>query len=169
MRKIIGCILVVLSGLLFSLQWILRQKAKLENLKEMQKALFLMKQEISFSGAVLAEITNSIGLRVNGDVGRFFREMSEILSLNETASLLDCYQKAQDTKPLLSLQAERTLEDFFASAGTFSKSVEEVHIDRTITRLVALEQEATETLMKEKKFSVTLGLCASFSVVMILI
>ena len=88
---------------------------------------------------------------------------------NETEKLFVCYQKARIEKFFLSSQAERILEDFFRDAGTFSKTMEEVHLDRTIERLLSLEHEETKAFQKDKKLSFTLGLCASFGVVMILI
>ena len=168
-QKIIGAVLVIVSGMLFASSHILKEKTKLHNLKEMQKALFYMKQEILFSGKILARIITEAASRTEGDVGAFLCKLGEELKNHETESLSSCFFKVKGEKTFLPDEAESILADFFKEAGSFSGELEERHLDTTLTKLARVEKEAREGFLKNKKLNLTLGICVSFGVVMLLL
>ncbi len=169
MQKVIGAFFVIFSGVLLSWVRVLREKTKLQNLKEIQKALFYMKQEISFSGKILARIITEVAFRTDGEVGEFFKRLGEEVLKDETVSMFSCFLKAKEGKAFLPDEAERILEDFFKEVGSFSGELEDRHLDRTLTKLEQIETEAHECFLKNKKLNLTLGICASFGVVMLLL
>ena len=169
MQKVLGAAFVILSGVLLAWIRVLSEKTKLKNLKEIQKALFYMKQEISFSGKILARIITEVALRTEGEVGEFFKRLGEELLKDETISLFSCFFKVKGDKVFLPDEAECVLEDFFKELGSFSEELEDRHLDRALTKLARIETEAYEDFLKNKKRDLTLGVCVSFGVVMLLL
>lgn len=169
MRKIVGAILIMISGMLFASFRILSEKEKLKNLKEMQKALFFMKQEIAFSGKILTRIMTEIASRTEGEVKALFIRLGEELIKDEKIPIYEAFFRAKSEKAFLSNEAAIALEDFFKSVGTFSGELEEEHLDAVLEKLSRIEIEERERFYRNKKLTLTLGICASFSVVMLLL
>lgn len=169
MRKVIGAVFIIISGALFAFFRVLKEKTKLKNLKEVQKALFQIKQEIAFSGKILPRIIYEISSCTEGEVGEFFGAFGEELKKDEKTQVPEAFFKAKAEKMLFPGEAESVVADFFKSVGTFSGDLEEMHIDAALKKLARIEKEEEKRFRENKKLSFTLGICASFSVVMLLI
>lgn len=169
MQKVIGAVCILISGVLFTSFRVLGEKVKLENLKEVQKALFFMKQEIAYSGKILTRIITEIASRTEGEVGAFFLRFGKELTKDEKIPISEGFFRAKGEKAFLSNEAESVVADFFKSVGTFSGELEEVHINAALEKLSRVEKEEHARFERNKKLTLTLGICTSFSVVMILI
>lgn len=158
MYQLIGAIMVISACLLFSVQKVGFLKRKLCNLKQMQKAFFLMKHEISFSARELWEASFALSEAVSGDVGALFAKIGNLLSEEETLSFFEAWERALSGQAALFSQEVQTfLKDFARQIGTLSRDLEEEHLNKAAQMLEQLQKEEEAEYQKNRKLIYALG------------
>lgn len=170
MYQIVGILMVFFSCVLFSYEKVRGLKRKYENLKEMQKALFLMKHEISFSARELWEASGALSKLLSGEVADFFGRISSLLAENETLSFGAAWQQAKEGQAdLLPRQAEIYMKDFAAQTGTLSRELEGEHLQAAEDALLSMCREEEAQYQKNRKLIYTLGAIGGAAVLILFI
>ena len=158
MCQIIGGMMVVFSSFLFGFQKVSLLKRKLFNLKQIASAIFLLRNEFSFSARELWEASSLLSGKVLGDVGKLFFEVSKILSNDETLSFSAAWERAQAGKEqFFSNQTQNFLKDFIRPIGTLSRELEEAHLEKSLSILQNLQKEEEAKYKKDRKLILSLS------------
>ncbi len=72
MMHLLGSGLVILATTLFAHSLIAKEKFRLDDLKEVEKGVLLLQNQVRYIGSPLGELLSSIGLQLNGGIGEIF-------------------------------------------------------------------------------------------------
>lgn len=167
MLKVMGIIFVFFACIVFSYDKAKALKKELMHLKQMRKALLLIKNEISFSAKELSQMVDSIHGALSDDINIFFRNVASFLATHETADFGQAWAAAKQewgTKPFLSRSADRIMTTFSQQVGKMPREAELTHFDKTIEALDCELKEAETNYEKNRKLIYTLGICVSTAV-----
>lgn len=172
MFKALGIGMILFSCCMFSYIKAGELKQKYHNMKQMKKALTVIKNEISFSSRELAGAAAEAAKALSGEMSDFFQAVAKNLSENETSDFGHAWEKAREEftgKPFLPAAAEKMMIDFSQKAGKMSREIEIENIERTTE---ALDREITderENYAKNRKLIYTLGIAGGLAVTILFI
>lgn len=163
MLKAMGMIMVFMSCILFSVLKTDELKQKYENLKEIKKALFLLKNDISFSSKDLPLAIEEISHALSGGMRDFFSVLSDKLKGDEKITFEKAWEMSfkEYKKPFLPKDAEKIVASFSGAIGKLSKNAEIENIDKMINELEAELIKESENYKKNRQLILTLGIGAS--------
>ncbi len=166
MYKIIG-----IAMLLVSFGTIIFKKAmmidkKLENAKQIKKAITYIRGELSFSLPELPVLCRALSKELDGEVAFLFGEISKSLDENKTTDFFSSYKDAVLGRDLFSYECEKTVEYFFKNFGKKTLDIELDNINKTEQELELLILEEEQKSSQDKKLLYTLG--ASIAAVFII-
>jgi len=167
MLKVMGIAFVFFACIFFSYEKSSALKQELMHLKQMRKALLLIKNEILFSAKELSQMAESIDGALSDDMDTFFRNVTSYLAAHETADFGQAWAAARqewEPKPFLSRSADRIMTTFSQQVGKMPREAELAHFDKTIEALDCELKEAETGYEKNRKLIYTLGICVSTAV-----
>lgn len=167
MAKPLGMVLIFIACGLFAFSKVSALKQKLHNLAQMERALFLMKHEISFSGRELWEACDGLASALSGQVSELFFRIGDMLKKEETLSFKEGWDKF--SFDLFSPEVQKVLDSFAATFGTLSKEVEEQAIDYCAKTLARMREEEITSYQKNRKLIYTLCFGAGAAIFILLI
>lgn len=142
------------------------------NLKEFQKAVMLMNNEIIYSNTPLPQLFNNVSLKIQGVFSNIFYEISEDLSEGKADSVYDIfslvypkYESNIKFKP----EDYNILVDFFKSLGETGIWGQEKIFKLTSDELMKNYTEAESEAKTNIKMYRTLGICAGALIVIFFI
>ncbi len=156
MYKFIGAVMVLGSCLAISLEQVRRIRRKNENINQMRRALFFLKNEICFSAKELWAASEQLSLMLKGDAADFFRRVSDRLKTDETLSFAVAWDAEMDSA-MLPKETIRYLSEFAAQTGTLSREAETEHVAQAEQMLGQMQKEAQTRFAEQKKMIVSLG------------
>ncbi|MBR4874397.1 MAG: stage III sporulation protein AB [Clostridia bacterium] len=172
MHKALGIIIVFFSCVIFSFIKGEELKTKINNLREIKKALFLIKNELSFSNKELSYALSEVSKNVSGDVSKFFGYISDELTKDKGKSFRQAYIDAKENinkDCFLSKEAERIVDAFSTSVGKMSREAEIENIDKAIVDLEQVLTCENENFLKTKKLIYSAGVGIGSAVVILFI
>jgi len=165
--KGIGAAMLLLASLILAGSVAKKERDKLSNLLEMERALFMLSHEISFSGRNIREACEGMAYHLEGAVSRLFFEIAEDMAQDETMTFGACWCfRAQGLFPK---EAEAVLKSFAATLGTLSKDLEEQSVSGARTRLTEMIPAEKEQYAKNRRLVYALCVGAGVSLVILLI
>ena len=167
MGKAVGAVLVLGACFLFAYAKVHDMKRKLHNAEQMERALFYLKHEVSFSARELWEVCDGLASFLEGQVGELFYRLGTFLKAHETGSFSEGW--AEQVQGIFSPDAERVLSEFSRHFGTVSREQEEQAIDRCMECLQKIRTEEAEEYRKKQKLIYTLSICGGTSALILLV
>ncbi len=156
MYKLIGAVMVLGSCLAISIKQVRRIRRKNENINQMRRALFFLKNEICFSAKELWATSEELSLLLKGDAAAFFERISERLKADETLSFGAAWDMEMD-HTMLPQETMRYLSEFAARTGTLPREAETEHIAQAEQVLGQMLKEAQTRFAEQRKMIVSLG------------
>ena len=80
MLKLLGAVLVLGAALWFGAYFVMKEKYRLQELEELERALVYLQGQIAYLSAPLETAMEDIGRRTNGQIGQIFQQIAEKLS-----------------------------------------------------------------------------------------
>jgi len=125
MIKVIGFILIVASSTILGFSYGEKFKNRVRELKELQRGLYVLKNEINFTHALLPEALNKVYEKCEEPIAGIFKDASELLLNNEEYDVNSCFIKSIDKRvDKLSLN-----KDDISIFLDFTKSLGEMDIE----------------------------------------
>ncbi len=152
--------MVLWSCFLFSYIKVDAIKRKYENLKEIKRALQILKNEISFSSKELLESISELSSYTSGDTAELFYEIYVKMKNDETQNFGQAWKYAKDkisNNKIFSDETQKILDAFCERAGTMSKEIELENIDKTIKSLETEIENEAESYKKNRKLIFAFG------------
>ena len=153
MENIIGIVMILISCIAFAYVKVREMSKRLRNIKEMKRALFLLRYEVSFSARELWEACDGLSFVLNGEVGELFYRIG-IAMREETSSFSACWKALSDG--MFSDKAAMVLDSFAATFGTLSKELEEQALEGCEKQLGGICEEEEKELYQNRKLWYTL-------------
>ena len=172
MFKALGIIMVFFSCVIFSFIKGEELKTKINNLREIKKALFLIKNELSFSNKELSGTLLEISKSVSGDVSRFFCYISDELTKDGGKDFGQAYLDAKENinkGRFISKEAEKILDTFSFAVGKMSREAEIENVDKAISDLEQVLIYENENFLKTKKLIYSAGVGIGSAVVILFV
>lgn len=172
MIKSVLCVLIMLTCSYLGFMYGERYRKRYYNLKELQRALLQLENEILFSYTSLPIAVDNISKKSKGEVKNFLKEVSENLSDNKFDTVYDAF----------SFSYERYKEKLYFNdddinlIGDLSKSLGEVDIvgHEKLFSLVSESikkniEESEDSMKKNLKMYRYLGVCLGIGIVIIIL
>lgn len=167
MAKMLGMILIFVACALFAYSKVHDMKQKLVNLCEMERALFLMQYEISFSGRQLWEACDGLASALTGQVSDLFYRISDRLKADETLSFQEAFSHLAEN--MFSPETQNILKSFAATFGTLSRDMETSSIAHCMESLSRLKDGETQQYKQSRKLIYTLCIGGGLAILILLI
>lgn len=160
MIKIMGIILIVASSTVLGFSYGEKFKKRLKELKEFQRGVYVLKNEINFTHSLLPDAFNKVYEKCEEPIAGIFKEASDLLFSNEENDVNSCFvQSINKNVDKLSLT-----KDDISIFLDFTKSLGEMDIEGhndmfvlTLENLGKAIQDAEYNLDKNVKMYRYLG------------
>lgn len=170
--KWFGAILVLTACTGFGLAFADYQKRRLRAVQMLKKAIVLLRGQILYANAPLAEALWETGNRVEEKTGSFFRAVSERLEEGDGVSLKEIWEeelgKVQENWSLEKTELE-DFGQFGGELGYLDLAMQEKTLNLYLERLEMTENLLQRGLDAKVKLSASLGLLSGIFLVIILI
>ena len=131
------------------------------NLKEIQKVLLLLNNEIIYSNTPLPNALFDVGNKVSEPISNVFIKMANMLDEGTSNSVYESFEKAYlENKEKLSLNSDdyKILEDFFKTLGSSGISGQEKIFSLALENIDINYKEAKKKEKENIKLYRTLGI-----------
>lgn len=167
MLKIIGIILVILSGVLVGLSLSFRSAMHISFLREYIKFISYVKTEIKYTQRPLLQILE------NYSCNEFlFNQVNNCVVLSQKYSLDYAWKLTFSNlyfKYGVSLEEENIIKKFFSQLGNSGVDSQINYCDYNISIIKPYLEKLIETKNKDEKLPVVLGVCISLMLILIVI
>ncbi len=169
MHKALGVILLSVGCVYYIYMLIKERKSKLQNLKEIKKAIVFLKNELSFNMTEIADLCEITSSKTEGEISQIFADTAKNLRKDTNIDFYDSWKKAQKNRELFNVEANDILKGFFGDFGKKSLEIELSNIERVLTSLEEKEKSEEKKYAEERKLICTLGVAFCATIVIIAI
>lgn len=171
MIKIIGAILTILSSSLIGYIYGENLKKRMNNLKELERAMYQLKNEIMYGHALLENAFLSVAHSCKSPVNKVFYNISNLLKEGYCIDVYDAFYKSFYENHSLELTKEdiEVFLNFSKTLGELNLGGQEEMFDLTILYLEKSIKDSEENLKKNLKMYRYLGFSIGAMVVLVLI
>lgn len=172
MIKLIASVFISTPILIFGFYKSYIETYRQKDLKELYKALTLLKHEISYSSRTLEEAFFSISTKVNYPISDMFLLISEMLSKEHDLNINEIFEKAilqNKDKTYISDQDIRELIDLSNTIGHLNAEAINENLDIYILYIKREIEDISQTSKDSKKLYQTLSILSSILILVILL
>ncbi len=158
--KIIGLALIIISSTLVGFFYGEKLRKRVKQLKELQRGIYVLKNEINFTHSLLPEALLKAYEKCTPEIGSIFRDTSSIMLNNEDKDVYNCFLTSINAhKNSLSLSKEDLgiFLDFSKTLGEMDISGHNDLFGLTLENFDKAIKNAEETLDKNIKMYRYLG------------
>lgn len=94
MMRLLGSVLVLGATLWFGAYFVAKEKYRLQELAELERAILLLQSQIAYLSAPLTEVLESIGWKAEGVIGEIFAQAAAVMAERERASAEEIWTEA---------------------------------------------------------------------------
>lgn len=94
MIKGLGIVLIIAASTILGFYYGEKFKKRLKELKELQRGVYILKSEINFTHSLLPEALYRVYEKCDGNVGKIFLRVSELLNTNEEKDVYSCFNQS---------------------------------------------------------------------------
>ena len=168
MTKLLACVFIMLSALVFGTELSKTEKKKLALVAGICKALEMMHGELSARPAMMAELCADISEKTVGEIRLFFESVTESLTSLGEISFSDIWSNAlRNSFLILDKQQLETLESLGALMGSYQLSDQLCAINNCKTELENDLRNLKERYENSKKLF--LGIPCSLAAMLLVI
>lgn len=170
--KMIGIILIILSGSLFGISLSKEYEMRIVNLKQFRKMLVLLKGEINYNNSGICESVTVVAERMDNDIGNFLNAVLEKFDENN-GTLKDAWDFGVEN--VLKIKTELKdkelvyIKDLGVNLGITDKETQLNNILSCMEAIDLLVDELNENRSERCKLYKTLGVMASAFLTIVLI
>ncbi|WP_396276628.1 hypothetical protein [Haloimpatiens lingqiaonensis] len=106
MIKIIGSLIIIISSTYTGFYYGGEFKKRVEQLREFEKAVYLLKNEMFYTYTSLPDAFKSISFKAKGEVKKIFNRMWELLNNNKVEDVYEGFKISIDEQKDLKLKEE---------------------------------------------------------------
>ena len=96
MMRLLGSVLVLGATLWFGAYFAAKEKYRLQELAELERAILLLQSQIAYLSAPLTEVLESISWKAEGVIGEIFAQAAAVMAERERASAEEIWTEESD-------------------------------------------------------------------------
>ncbi|MCM3784120.1 stage III sporulation protein SpoIIIAB [Neobacillus mesonae] len=172
MLKLIGSVLILLSGLLAGFYQANLFASRPKQIRELTLMLQRLLTEINYSYRPLAEALDKIGQQASEPLGRLFISAADCMSSSQGLSAQESFQYAINknwSRTAMKTPEKEAIRQLSYSLGTSDREEQNKHITLAIQQLTHEEAAARSDQMKYEKMSRSLGLLVGALIVILIL
>lgn len=151
MIKFIGFILIVASTTALGFAYADNFKRRVRELKEVQRAVYILKNEINFTHSLLPDALYKASIKCASPIKDILNRISELLLTNEEDSVYECFKQSfKGYSEKLSLK-EEDISIILDLAKTLGETNIEGHNEIFTLTLDSLEKAISKAELNEQK------------------
>lgn len=94
MMRLLGSVLVLSATLWFGAYFAAKEKYRLQELAELERAILLLQSKIAYLSAPLTEVLESIGWKAEGVIGEIFAQAAAVMAERKRGSAEEIWTEA---------------------------------------------------------------------------
>jgi len=172
MLKMLGVFMVIATTTLFSASLASREKYRLHDLEQLQRAILLMKNRIAYLGEPLQQILESIAWKTDGVIGNVLGQISLSMAERDGVSGEEIWERIwreHAKKSYLTSEDMKEVIHFGRTLGFLERAQQEGSMDLLLLYLRGKEAEIKRRLEKNGKLYYSMGILAGLLIVVVLI
>lgn len=163
MIKVMACIMVISATTIAGFLWGEALKKRTVQLKELQRCLYHLQNEVIYTHTHLIEAFHDVSLKSETPIGKLFEDISKILYKGEAANVLQVFMEALEinSKELyINDDDKKMLLNFSRNLGEADLEGEKKIFTLTLENLKLHVNSATDKMEKNIKMYRALGFTA---------
>lgn len=172
MIQLLGGGFVILATTVYAHSLIVKEKFRLEDLKEVERGILLLQNQVRYIGSPLGEILYSIGLQMKGAVGRIFSEIGRDMEERNGESGGDIWERIWMENGRYTYLTGIDLEEIISFGKNISfleRNSKESGLDLLLFSIRNIQEEISDKFKKNQKVYYSLGILSGLLLVVILI
>lgn len=172
MIKLIGSLLIIVSTTMIGILYGNTLKDRVSQLKELNRCMYLLKNEIFYTYTSLPEALNNVGKKSKGVIKQLFTNTSQLLTLNKVDSVYDAWiEVINKYKDNISLEEEDIdiILNFTKTLGNSDVESQQGLFCLIIKNLENQIRQAEEKMNNNVKVFRYIGFSIGFIIVIILL
>lgn len=172
MIRMLGVFLIMGATLWFGAYFAMKEKYRLQELEELERGLFYLQGQISYLSAPLAEAMESIGWKIQGQLGDIFRQLAERMAEKQGDSAEEIWQdvwKNEAVHTFLTVEDLAEILHFGKSLGYLDKNQQENSIGLLLRYIEGALLQGKKRLEKNSRLYYGMGCLSGLLIVVILL
>ena len=160
MIRILGIILILGSTIWYGAYFAMKEKYRLQELEELERALVYFQGQITYLSAPLAEAMESISWKTGGQIGNIFRQVSEKLAERQGETAEKIWQEIWQKEVVHTFLAAEDLDAilvFGRSLGYLDKTQQENSIGLLLRYIENVLSQGRKRLEKNGRLYYGMG------------
>jgi stage III sporulation protein AB len=170
--KILGVILVITASSAIGFYFSSLAKARVEDLKELRKCIYILKGDIRYSATPLPEAIQMVALKIESNLSPFFQKIADELNKLEGRTLSSIWTSSVNTqldRCCLNKKDKMYLIQFGESMGYLDKDTQINTIDLYISQLDTEIDEMITSVKEKTRLYNLLGIMGGIFMTIIII
>lgn len=150
----------------------LREKYRLQDIQMLQRAILLLKGEISYLAAPLAEALESVSYKISGEIGDVLQKVSKQLQQRKEQTAEEIWTtvwQREAKRMYLSAEDVQMVLEFGKTLGYLDKQQQENSMQRLLFDLEQIEKRVTQRLQKNGKLYYSMGILCGLLLIVVLL
>lgn len=150
----------------------LREKYRLQDIQMLQRAVLLLKGEISYLSAPLAEALESVSYKISGEIGDVLQKVSKQLQQREEQTAEEIWitvWQREAKRMYLSVEDIQIILEFGKTLGYLDKQQQESSMQRLLFDLEQIEKRVTQRLQQNGKLYYSMGILCGLLLIVVLL
>ncbi|WP_317856351.1 stage III sporulation protein AB [Chakrabartyella piscis] len=172
MLQCLGCILVVFATTSFGVSFVMKEKFRLQDLKEVETGILLLQNQVRYIGAPLGEVMEGIGLKLNGMVGEIFARIGSDLESRKGESGSVIWERIWMEEGRYTYLTGIDLDEIISFGKTISfleRTGQENGLDLLLISIRTIENDLQSKMSKNQKLYGSLGVLSGLLLVVTLL
>lgn len=172
MIRILGIALILGATLWFGAYFAMKEKYRLQELEELERALIYLQGQITYLSAPLAEAMESISWRTGGQLGGIFQQVSEKLAERQGETAEEIWQKTwqkEAAHTFLTVEDLEAILMFGRSLGYLDKTQQENSIGLLLRYIENALSQGRKRLEKNGRLYYGMGCLSGLLIVVTLL
>lgn len=150
----------------------LREKYRLQDIQMLQRAILLLKGEIGYLSAPLAEALESVSYKISGEIGDVLQKVSKQLQQREEQTAEEIWTtvwQREAKRMYLSAEDIQIILEFGKTLGYLDKQQQENSMQRLLFDLEQIEKRVTQRLQQNGKLYYSMGILCGLLLIVVLL
>ncbi|WP_405729095.1 stage III sporulation protein AB [Anaerotignum sp.] len=172
MIRLFGILLVMGATLWFGAYFAMKEKYRLQELEELERALIYLQGQISYLSALLAEALESVSRKMNGQLGCIFQKAAEQMAAREGETAEEIWQKTwqeEGRHTFLTMEDMDALLAFGRSLGYLDQTQQENSIRLLLRYIEDALTQGRKRLEKNSRLYYGMGCLSGLLIVVTLL
>ena len=170
--QVIGSVLIIVATTMVGISFQIKENYRKQELERLERALLLMKNQITYFASPMAEIFQQIGWKTEGVIGFAFHNIGKDMETRQGCSAEDIWKKGWDSIIKESYFTAHDFEEILSFGKTLDfldRQQQEGSVDMLLGYIRKRQEEIEKRLHKNGKLYYSMGVLSGLLLVVTLL